>query len=43
VGSLSAPDLLDLYWKSNGIPEEEREELLRLAKAVIEVSQKPPE
>ena len=43
VDSLSAPDLLDLYWKSNGIPEEEREELLRLAKAVIEVSQKPPE
>jgi exonuclease SbcD len=43
VSSLSAADLLDLYWKSNDIPEEERAELLRLAQAVIDVSQKPPD
>lgn len=43
VGSLSAQDLLDLYWESNGMIDEERKELLGLAKAVIEGSQKPTE
>ena len=35
VGSLPPMDLLDIYWQSNQIPQEDRETLLRLAQSVI--------